>query len=423
MTSRASSKSQHGWWLPTVLIFSLFADGTAISIAGRTPTVLLFDLLLPLVVAYMLAQNLLGTRHWNFRDKAVLTLGSCYFFAQLLSLLFNLQDIARSVLLIKVTFFGFLIYWVVIARNRSATDLEWTTSSLIAWGGVVGFILLYRFVTDWSTVIGPTASYDVKDLGISMGRSNYLAALLVPIFPLALAVATAAAGWRKLMPIIAAFAMAIGLLITFSKGAALGLLGAAVISVPVLLKNGVAIRHILFSIVIATAFLWMMPRNLVLSNYEMIVYRLHTPDLERPDLWRVAWHEFVQHPIVGIGPNCIYIYNRQFAIDVLHTHNFVLNWLAELGVLGSVPFFAIMGVFIRRAYRLCFTPNTVPGASRVAIGLYVGLLATLLHGLVEPTFQGPQYSAVFWFLAALIFLYEPGHGISNLRPVSAGAQV
>ncbi|OLC89412.1 MAG: hypothetical protein AUH86_25645 [Acidobacteria bacterium 13_1_40CM_4_58_4] len=408
-----SSTVRSGGWVLRLLLFSLLVDGAAIPIAGRTPTVLAFDVLLPLVVVYMLWQNLFGACYWGFPDKTLFCLGLTYFFAQLLSLLFNFRDTLRSILLIKISFFGFLVYWIAIARTRSRIDLDRITNCLIAWGGILGLILLYRFVTDWASLIGPEASYEVKELGISIGRSNYLAALLVPIFPLTLAAVTARTGCQKLMPILAAFAMAAGLLITFSKGALLALVVGAIVALPLLVKNGLRFRHVILFVVLAAVFLWVMPRDLVLSNYEMVAYRLNNPDLERPDLWRVAWREFLEHPILGIGPNCIYIYNRQYAIDVLHTHNFILNWLAEGGLVGALPFFAIISVLIRRSYNICLNPIQVPGLKRVCVALYVSLLSTLLHGLVEPTFQGPQYSVIFWSCAALIFLYDPDRGLSN----------
>lgn len=407
------------WWPVGLLLFSLLLEGVALPIAGRTPNLSIFDIALPLLVAYMLLQNLLGDRYWGFPDKSIFVLGLLYLFAQTLSLLFNFGDILRSLVLIKVSTFGLLFYWIVISRTRTRMDLSHTTDCLIAWGAVLGCVLLYRFATDWASLIGPEASYEVKDeVGISIGRSNYLAALMVPILPIALAAITAKPGLKKAIPIAASLVIFAGLLITFSKGAMFALLIGTLVCVPLLVKVGLRFGHLALFLTVSVLFVWALPSDLVASNYDMVLYRLHNPEFGRPDLWLVAWREFLEHPILGIGPNCIYIYNRQYAIDALHTHNFVLNWLAEEGLVGALPFFSAIVLIVRRAYKLCVNPSNIPEARKISVGLFVGLVSTLLHGLVEPTFQGPQYSVIFWCCAAMVFLYDPSRGLFSKSEVA-----
>lgn len=410
---------QDNWWLIGFLLFSLLLEGVTIPIAGRTPNLSIFDIALPLTVAYMLMQNLFGDRYWGFPDKSIFVLGLLYLFAQILSLLFNFGDILRSMVLIKISIFGFLFYWIVISRTRTRVGLTRTTDCLIMWGAVLALVLLYRFATDWASLMGPEASYEVKDeVGISIGRSNYLAALMVPILPIALAAVTATRGLRKAMPTAASLVIVAGLLITLSKGAIFALLIGALVCLPLLVKAGLRFGHLVLFLTISVLFIWVLPSDLVASNYDMVLYRFHNPEFGRPDLWMVAWREFLEHPILGVGPNCIYIYNRQYAIDVLHTHNFVLNWLAEEGLVGALPFFAMIGLLVRRAYKLCVSPSNIPEVRKISVGLFVGLVATLLHGLVEPTFQGPQYSAIFWCCAALVFLYEPSRGLFSRSEIA-----
>ena len=75
--------------------------------------------------------------------------------------------------------------------------------------GVVAFKegkLRFRFVEDWSSLVGPQASYEAKDQISIYGwaRSNYLAAILVPILPIAAGGALAGRGIQRLMMILAA---------------------------------------------------------------------------------------------------------------------------------------------------------------------------------------------------------------------------
>ncbi len=408
---QAPTKTGSGWWILSLLLFSMLTEGFVIPVLGRTPNLSLFDILLPMVVLYLLAMNFIGDHYSGFPDRTVLFLALAYLLAHLTSLLVNYSDVLRSIVAIKVFTFGFLSYWIIINVTRSRLSLERATESLILWGAVIGTMLLYRFVVDWSFLIDPQAGSEVKDQISILGwaRSNYLASLLVPILPVAAGGVLGRRGIQRLMMILAAGLIAFGLLITMSKGAILSLIIGSLCALPVFRKAGLRLRHLFVLLGLAIIFLMFVPTDLVATNYDMILYRADNPDFNRLDLWRIAWQEFLRSPILGIGPNCIYIYNRQYAIDVLYSHNFVLNVLADLGLVGALPFFALLGILIRRSYIPCLCTSIDPRFRWISIGLFVGLISTLIHGLVEPTFPGREYSVVFWACAALTFLYDPSH--------------
>jgi len=204
------------------------------------------------------------------------------------------------------------------------------------------------------------------------------------------------------------------LLITMSKGAILSLIVGTVCATPVLYKAGVKGRHLLALLAIIAVFLFVVPTDLIAANYDMVVYRTENPDFNRLDLWRVAWKEFLHNPILGVGPYCIYIYNRQYAIDDLYTHNFILNALADLGLVGAIPFIMLLATMVRRSYKSCQGAFSDPELRWIVIGLFIGLISTLIHGLVEPTFPGREYSVIFWVCASFILLYDPRR-IASLR--------
>jgi O-antigen ligase len=205
--------------------------------------------------------------------------------------------------------------------------------------------------------------------------------------------------------ILAAGVIGFGLLITMSKGAILSLVLGTVCATPLFYKAGVKFRHLLIFLLVIVLFFLIVPTDLVATNYDMFVYRTDNPDLNRVDLWNIAWKEFVRNPILGVGPYCIYIYNRQYAIDDLYTHNFILNELADLGLVGAIPFILLVVVLVRLSYKACVSASTDLRSRWMSIALFVGLLSTLIHGLVEPTFPGREYSVVFWVYISLIALY------------------
>jgi O-antigen ligase len=283
-------------------------------------------------------------------------------------------------------------------------------------------LLIYHYVNDWASIIGQDATSEVKgEIGIDIGQSNYLAALLVPILPIAVAGAFSGRRLHRIVGGVCAALILAGLLITMSKGAIIALLVGWLCAMPMLWRAGAKLRHALVLLGVLGCFillaLWVAP-DLIVSYFERVLFRFDTPDFARLDLWKVAWEVFAAHPLLGIGPGSIYLYNRQFAIEVLYTHNFVLNTLAELGLAGGVSFFLLLWVLVRRSYRLCLSSLRDAKLNPIALGLFVGLLSTLAHGLVEPTFQGQQYVVIFWICMALIYLYQRILEQSALAPAS-----
>jgi O-antigen ligase len=403
---RATVRRGSAWWMVAALLFSMIPEGIAVSVFGRTPLISLFDITLIAFGSILFLRSILGTFTFDLTDKPVLFLALAYTFAQMLCFLFNLEDVPRGFLAIKVFVFGFLCYLVCVSVLKNSTDVRLVIESLVHWGGAIGLLLVYHFITDWSSLIGDVARYESKsEIGIAIGRSNYLAALLVPILPIAVAAFLSARGFRRFLLSISTALIFAGLVITMSKGAFLALLAGSLCAFPLLRQAGVKMKHLAIFLGAVTLLLLLFGRELLLFNYEMIVYRVDNPDMGRVDLWKVAWDAFVSHPLLGVGPNAIYIYNRQFAADDLYTHNYVLNTLAELGVVGSIPFFLLIGVLLRRSYCLCVSMITDPKLKYVTLGLFVGILSTLIHGLVEPTFQGQQYAVIFWICMAAVYLY------------------
>ncbi len=232
--------------------------------------------------------------------------------------------------------------------------------------------------------------------------------MLLPIIPISIAGAVSTKGLGRIRMVIPAALMVFGLLVTMSKGAIAGLFVGLVSAAPLLRKSGVKLKHVGFFAVAVACFVVVIPRDLILSNYDLFLYRIDNPEIGRPELWTVAWRAFLSHPLLGIGPNVIYIYNHKFGADVLYTHNFVLENLAQLGVAGAIPFFLIIGTFLRRSYRSCLSAMSDPGSKHIAIGLFIGLVSTLAHGLVEPTFPGQQYAVLFWITMSLLTVLSQG---------------
>jgi hypothetical protein len=98
----------------------------------------------------------------------------------------------------------------------------------------------------------------------------------------------------------------------------------------------------------------------------------------RTDYWRVAWRDFVGHPLLGSGAGSyerFWIRDRPNAFYARDAHNLYLEVLAELGPVGLALLAIALGVPLVAAVRL----RRQPLAAAVA-GAYV---AYLLHAAID----------------------------------------
>ena len=115
----------------------------------------------------------------------------------------------------------------------------------------------------------------------------------------------------------------------------------------------------------------------------------------RLSFWQVTWHEILQAPWIGHGADSYrFIVPKQ---DGNQPHNWVLQFLLDLGVLGAVP---LGWLLLRQAHR-GLTGNPADGDAGVSAArraIAGGLVACLAAGLLDGVF----YHAVLLLPAALL---------------------
>jgi O-antigen ligase len=125
----------------------------------------------------------------------------------------------------------------------------------------------------------------------------------------------------------------------------------------------------------------------------------------RVKLWVSAWRMFLDHPLLGVGPdNFLSQYRSRYILpeawqepNLSHPHNLVLDFLSRLGALGLACGVALVAGFWHTALgqyrRLAGGQSPSPGTRlseperRSLLALSVGLMglvaAMLAHGLVD----------------------------------------
>jgi O-antigen ligase len=373
-------------------LWSLLLGGISISLAGRQPTVLYFD---GVLLAWLLYQIVVNGFVPSF-SGSVLRLGGFFLLAGMVSALVNYEDMNRSLAALKVLAGGLLIY--AIAR-KSPPNL----SALSLWGAVVGVLLLLNYrELRYGTYEGVAGLKD--EIEIAMGRSNYIASILVLLIPLAVAGIWLARGAGRWLFAGCAMLMVAGLVCTMSRGAMLALLLATVLSLPLAWKGGMRLKHMAVALLFLALVLALLPQDLLTSNFLLFTLRWENPDVSREALLQATWESFRENPLLGVGPGQLspaiahhlmvpwYDTGTMYA----NAHNLVVDALAENGLPAGLVLLTMVGIVLRRAWVVAVAhPNALH------IALWIALLAAVLHNLVEASFEGQQFQVIFWVVAAL----------------------
>ncbi|HSN73581.1 MAG TPA: O-antigen ligase family protein [Anaerolineae bacterium] len=280
---------------------------------------------------------------------------------------------------------GVLAYWLVrlAPAGRDGRFDPWP----VVWGIGVGAAA----VAGWGVYqavggVGLIGAEGVWRVRGPYGSPNNLALYLVHALPIVLAVAVfGVQRGRRLAAGMLAALIFVGLALTFSKGALLLGLPAAVL---------------LMGFVAGGRWRWVALGLLAIGGLALLplfgterfagLFDLQGgTSFFRVQLWRGAWNMALDHPWLGVGlDNFLYAYRTHYALptawqelSLSHPHNIVLDFWTRLGFLGL-----IVGVWL-------FTAAFWQGGQALKrasgdrwallLGLLASLAATLAHGLID----------------------------------------
>jgi O-antigen ligase len=116
-----------------------------------------------------------------------------------------------------------------------------------------------------------------------------------------------------------------------------------------------------------------------------------------------AFDVLVEHPIFGVGYGDLYKFEGQtgsaLAFNVLHFHNFVLQAMAQTGLVGTTLFLWIIWYVLSCALRL----SRMPGKKETGTFLFACILFFTIYGTMNTTFNTSGF--LFWFLAGTVYWY------------------
>jgi O-antigen ligase len=202
---------------------------------------------------------------------------------------------------------------------------------------------------------------------------------------------------------------ALGLAMTYTRGAWIGLGAGAAALLPLTRRGRLAL---LAGLVLLPVLFLAGPRDLSHRFRSMF-----DPDeagiKERVYMWRSGAAMWRERPLLGWGPGGVkreysrYALPEAFKKRTGHVHNTPLQILVERGVLGLAAWLAIWIAFYRRAIGLlrALDPSRTRARALVA-GSIAAVTGFLVAGLSEYNFGDSEVVMVVWAVAALPWAVE-----------------
>jgi putative inorganic carbon (HCO3(-)) transporter len=331
---------------------------------------------------------------------------------------------------------GLLLYLLVSNAARTTRTLNRVVWVLIIAGSLLGAISIYQELTHtYANAYGGLAQVDRVEtgggfniapqdseekvlrprLGGPLGSENRYAQIMVVLMPLAL-VRVFRERSRRLRLLAAGASLLIlgGLLLTFSRGAAVGL--GATLVLMVLLRE-IKFRQILVVLAAVTAVVALAIPDYVtrLSSLQGVTRISTTDESGYPDravLGRAtenlaSWYTFLDNPLIGVGPG---VYFREYSQEYANRlglryleserrgHSLYLEMAADTGIIGLGAFLAMVLTALAYLYRNArYWRERDTERSILASSFFFALSAYLATAV----FLHLSYQRYFWLLLAL----------------------
>jgi O-antigen ligase len=310
----------------------------------------------------------------------------------------------RVVVVEPVLFYALLRATPLLPRQR----LWRVVDAFVLGAVVVSCLALYQYLFTSEVIVAE----GVRRARALYASPNNLSLFLDRALPVLLAVSLFAGDRRRrvayalgMLPVAAA------LYLTFSKGAWLLGLPAALLFVGLLRGRrwlwamaGAVVAELLALLpVLGTSRL----RSLLDTGSGSTFFRLN--------LWQSAWAMVRDHPLFGVGlDNFLYQYRTRYILpdawaepDLSHPHNVILDYWTRLGLGGVVALFWLQVAFWRRSLRLYHRLPDGDGRA-LLLGLMAAMVAALAHGLIDNSYFLVDLAFVFFMTLGLVAQLEEG---------------
>jgi O-antigen ligase len=284
------------------------------------------------------------------------------------------------------------------------------------WGIALGALVVSLWgIYQAASGVGVIAVDGVARVRGPFGSPNNLALYLSHALPILLGVTLLAKDrTKRLMAALLGVPMVMALGLTFSRGALILGLPAAVLFLG--FAAGGRWRFVALGLV-AAGLLAMLPLFRT-ERFGSLVDMQQGSGFFRLQLWRGAWAMGLEHPWLGVGPdNFLYAYRTRYVLpaawqelNLSHPHNVALDFATRLGLPGLLVGIWLFVAALRRGWQAQRKADV--DARALLLGLMASLVATLAHGSIDNSV----------FLVDLMVLFMLSVGIINRLSVEGEAE-
>ena len=314
------------------------------------PTMLLLVLVCYTGICYG-AKLLLGKREFHLfpADAAALAFAVCLAFAGV----FSFSTGSRKPALVLICFLLGYILTVSLIRTREwLKQCTWAAVTSASFVAIYGIYQYFFGSLDADTWLDSSMFEDIAGRVVStLENPNMLAEYLILLFPLAAALfITKGSASQKGFSLCACALCGLCIILTWSRGAWLGLIFAGVIF---LLIWNHRTMYLVFAAVAAIPFLPLVLPSSIVSRFTSIGNLADTSTSYRVNIWRGAMHMLEDYWSCGIGIgesawDTVYPRYSLAAIEAApHSHNLFLQITVECGIIGLLLFLAFILLLIR----------------------------------------------------------------------------
>lgn len=326
---------------------------------------------------------------------------------------------------------GILLYILVINSIRSPHELRQTIWAILLGAIFIGGLSAFQQATDtfdnnyWGfaqvTGLGfdtgeTTLSGDVTQARLEgpIGEKNYYAQIMLIVVPIGLfQIRSEPTKKWKLLALLATCLSIIALALTFSRGVAIAF---AILIIAMVFFRYISFNQILILAAGLALIFLLFPQYItrLVTIQDVFNLRSDGPGVSSTDTatqgrigeMYTAWLVFLDHPLVGVGPN-MFKYHYQDYVEFTgiqshdearRAHNLFLEIAANNGIFGLFFFLAIPAVTLFNLARVNSRwRQTDPTLANIAIGIFLSIISYLANGL----FLSLTFERYYWLILAI----------------------
>jgi putative inorganic carbon (hco3(-)) transporter len=301
-----------------------------------------------------------------------------------------------------------IIFLLMINLIDTGDRLRAIIKLSVLCGTGLAVFAIFNYFTGNFMVEGKRTTNRVAGIVAGMfGNPNDLALSLDLLLPLCVALALSSRGWKRTFFFICTALLAVGVVVTFSRGGFLGLVALSLVLLWKLSRRNRGLTILAF--LVATGFFLVAMPSGYSSRLTTIFSYEEDPTgsaQARRELLDRAFQVASNHLVVGVGMGNFHIYSIREQV----AHNSYLEISAELGIAGLIAYLILIFAPLRGLRRIERETRTAPRGALIkgrdappeqqAYYLSVALQAAFVAYIVCSFFGSVQYLWHIYYLVA-----------------------